>query len=532
MFVPDGSGSVINFNNGKTSVDAYFKKLFNDDGAITKNDNLSEAQISVLPVFALSADDYGFLATIDQGYEVAGISADVSGKFNSYNYVYPFFDLVSVDNVSLSSQKADSFLLTSEELVSSKIKVSYHLTNGGVNYSELAVLYRDILKESGVLPKKAISDSAELNIDFITSAIVTKRFLGIPYETITSLTTYEQADKILNEIPDISADVTLVNALSGGINQSTNKKIKFLSCLGSDKERAKLQSSANRLSVSYYAQRSEKIKNSDRTKALNRSNKNVYLYNIVSRYFQKNNAMELLSPAKLNAYADSINKSLKTNDLGAVNILDLGYELNSDFNAKNQYDRSEARKQVEKYLKKVSEKTEVTVDTGSYFSLKYVSKIKNIPTTHSGYKITDYAVPFYQMVISGIIPYTTRSINQSNDIETAFLKTVELGAQLQCTWIYENAKNITNSREKYYGVLYKDSIDIISEYSKRYAPVYDKIAGNSISKHIRCSETLVKTAYENGISVYVNYGDVPADIDGITVNARDFYVKDGGNSAD
>ena len=156
-------------------------------------------------------------------------------------------------------------------------------------------------------------------------------------------------------------------------------------------------------------------------------------------------------------------KSIKSNNLTEVTILDLGYELNSDFNVKNQYDRIETRREVEKYLKKVSEKVRVTVDTGSYYSLKYASKIKNIPTTHSGYKITDYAVPFYQIVISGSIPYTTHSINQSGDIEKAFLNAVEIGAQLQCTWIFENVKNIINPREKYYGVLYKDSIGKISE---------------------------------------------------------------------
>lgn len=530
MLVPDGSGSIIEFNNGKTSVNSYWKKLFNDDGALTKNDNLSDAQMSVLPVFAISSDNYGILATIDNGYEVAGIAADVSGKYTSYNNVYPFFDVMAADNVSLSNKKGDTFLLTSQKPVSSEIKVSYHLTHGGISYSELALLYRSILKKNGVLPKNTISDSTELNIDFITSAIVNKRFLGIPYEAITSLTTYNQANKVLSEMSDISADVTLINALTGGINQSSNKKLKFLSCLGSKRDREKLKSIANNLSASYYAQRAQNVKNSDRAKAINRSNVNIYSYNIVSRYFRKSDLMELLSPAKFVAYAKNINKSIEANGLSSVNILDIGYELNSDFNVKNQYDRAKTRQEVEKYLESVSKKTRVVIDTGSYFSLKYASKIKNIPTTHSGYKITDYAVPFYEMVVSGTVPYTTPSINQSSDMQEAFLKTVELGAQLQCTWIYENAENITNSREKYYGVLYKDSICQIAEYVRDYRDVYAEISKSAISKHIIHSKTLTETEYENGIVVYVNYGDEPALIDGITVEARNFYVKDGGNS--
>ncbi len=532
IFVPDGSGSIINFNNGKTSANGYWKDLFNHDAAITKDENLNDAQLSVLPVFALSSDDYGILATIDSGYESAGIAADISGKFNSYNYVYPFFGMVAVDEVSLTKQELDAFILMSEDLISTEIKVSYHLTKGGATYSDLALLYRDILKKNGTLPKTAKSDNSDLNIDFITSAYVTKRFLGIPYRTITSLTTYNQAAEILNGISDISADVTLVNALSGGINQSSNNKIKFLSCLGSKKERENLSSIANNLSVSYYAQRARNIKNSHRTKAINRSNINSFMYNIVSRYYEKTNVMRFLSSSKLTDYAKKINKSIAANNLSSVNILDLGYELNSDFNVKNQYDRVEARQEVEKYLETVSEKTRLTVDTGSYFSLKYASKIKNIPTTHSGYKINDYAVPFYQIVISGSIPYTVPSINQSHDMQTAFLKAVEIGAQLQCTWIYENADNIIDTREKYYGVLYEGSIEQIAGYARDYRDVYAKISKSAISEHKIYSETLTKTEYENGIAVYVNYGEKSASVDGIVVEPKDFYVKDGGNSVE
>ena len=58
-----------------------------------------------------------------------------------------------------------------------------------------------------------------MNIEFLSSAMVTKKFLGIPYNTLASLTTYEQASKITQELSDYKLDLTFTNALKGGKNQ-------------------------------------------------------------------------------------------------------------------------------------------------------------------------------------------------------------------------------------------------------------------------------------------------------------------------
>ena len=78
--------------------------------------------------------------------------------------------------------------------------------------------------------------------------------------------------------------------------------------------------------------------------------------------------------------------------------------------------------------KKLSEKKRVSVTTGSVYSFNYVDKITEIPVTHTGYKIEDMAVPFYQIVISGLIPYSSASVNCADESADHFLKSVEYGA--------------------------------------------------------------------------------------------------------
>lgn len=527
MLVPDGSGSIININNNKYTVHTYEKRLFELDGAMQPSELISEYRESVLPVYALSASNGGFLATIDSGYEEAGVAASVSGQNDSYNNVYGFFDLVSHGNISYGVSGGSNVLAMSKELLSCDLKISYHLFDEAKTYSQLAVMYREILQTKGLLTKEPAIDNIDINVKLIGSCYVNRRFLGIPYTTIDSMTDYKQAAEILAELEGLSAEVNYTNAFGGGILQKSLINFKTLSVLGSKKDKVALEKECERLTFSYYAERAAKVKNSHSTKKLDRSNARYYNYNIVSRQTTKSNSLKILSPSKLASYAGKAVKSLNSNKIESVNIIDIATQLNSDFNVDNQIDRYESRIMVQEYLSKLSEKKRVSVTTGSVYSFNYADKITEIPVTHTGYKIEDMAVPFYQIVISGLIPYSSASVNCADESADHFLKSVEYGAQLQYTWYYEKPDNSSLSEEDYYGMSYATSIEQAVEYAKKYKPLYEKIAGKAIVDHIYISDTLSKTVYENEITVYVNYSDAEVNTNGTTVKAKDFTVIGG-----
>ncbi len=526
MLVPDGCGSVIDFNNGKTATASYWKKLFNDDGAIPVYERISNTVPSVLPIYALSAKSHGFLATVDSGYEIAGIACNASGEGTPYNNIYSFFDVCSADTVTLSSNSMDSFLMLSD-LFSDDVAVSYHLTAGETDYSEFALMYRSVLQDAGILPTSANSDDTLLNIDFVGTAAVTKRFLGIPYKTVSALTTYNQALEILEKLGEINTEIGFSNSLKGGYIQKNLSSLKPLSVLGTKKERERLAKETGLLSFFCYGQRAEKINKSDAIKGMNRSNAYLYGYNTVSRYREAGDSMMLLSPLKLNKYAAKLINSVKSTGLSGIGFLDTGYELNSDFNTKQAADRGEARKAVQGYLKSVSEKAAVSVDVGSVFSLPYVDKIRSIPVTDSGYAIEDYSIPFYQIVISGLIPYATAPLNTADDRTAQFLNTVECGAQLSVKWIYKSAENTVRSAENYYGLNYADTLEETAAFAASYSELYEKISGVGIKQHTSCSQFVRKTEWQNGICVYVNYGDMDETVDGITIEGKSFCYTEG-----
>ena len=525
MLVPDGCGAVIEFNNGKTREEGYWKEFFGEDRVYTKATADYESEASVLPMFALSNSNAGFLASIEKGYEAAGISADISGKLNDYNFVYPFFNLYSADEVALTSNSFDKFILYNKKIFSSDISIDYHLTDTYKTYSEFADLYRGILEKNNILPDGNTVDSAVLDVNFIGSAAVTKKFLGIPYKSTAAYTTFKQANDIVTGLDGIKTDVNYLCALKGGAKPERADKINLSSVLGGKSSLEKLGKSVNSLSFSIYAQSAAKLSKNDRVISLGNSTARALRYDIVSR--QKAESMfYLVAPCKLPEYAGKIVKSAKKNNISGINLLDIGYMLTSDFNENSDTDRYGSKQAVQKYMEKLAASADLSAERGSIFSLKYLSKISSIPTASSGYGIEDYAVPFYQEAVSGKINYSVSPLNSAASARDQFLKAVETGARLQYTWYAEKPENTVNAYENYYGYDYKSTFRQAVEYFKEYSELAKKLSGHKIAEHLRISDSLMKTVWDNGITVYVNYSDTEQSADGISIKAKGFSIKE------
>lgn len=523
MFVPDGCGAVIEFDNGKYNANAYWKRFFNTDSALITEETEPNNAPSVLPVFAISKQQGGFLATVDSGYEAAGISADVAGGNNTYNYVHAFFDIFSSDLVSLSSNEQDKFILTGDKILGCPIEISYHFTGNSPTYSDLALLYREVLKENGILGEKR-TDEAQINLDLIGTAQITKRFLGVPYKATAALTTYSQAQKLVEGLGG-KVSVNFLDSLKGGRVQADASNLKMQSVLGKSRDLAALKKASISLSVAYYGQYAAKVKKRDAAMTLSKSPAKLYGYDLISRYVNSADALGVIASVKLESFASRAAKSVKKNGYTSVNIMDMGCSLNSNFASGAFSDRYDARVASQEYLKILGKVCDVTVNVGGVHTLALSSKIKDIPIYSSGYHIEDYAVPFYQIAISGYVPYTVPSINLAEQDIDQFLRAVELGGQLQFSWCYTLPDNIVGNGSEYYKYYYETSYEKAKEYYALYAPLYKEINGVSIVSHSSMGERIYKTEYENGVCVYVNYTDTAVVVDGKEIKAKSFIYS-------
>src|SRR5690606_16132689 len=103
LFVPDGSGALIHFNNGKTRYPAYRQSVYGQDQTTYALETAVREQTVRLPVFGIMKREGAMLGIIEGGAAAAVINADVSGRLNSYNYVYPSFTVVNKGELTLSA---------------------------------------------------------------------------------------------------------------------------------------------------------------------------------------------------------------------------------------------------------------------------------------------------------------------------------------------------------------------------------------------------------------------------------------------
>jgi hypothetical protein len=65
---------------------------------------------------------------------------------------------------------------------------------------------------------------------------------------------------------------------------------------------------------------------------------------------------------------------------------------------------------------------------------------------------------------------------------------------------------------------------------QKFVGYFNKIKGASIKEHEIISEYVRKVTFDNGVTVYVNYGYEDVNINGFRIRASDFEYSEGGVS--
>ena len=151
--------------------------------------------------------------------------------------------------------------------------------------------------------------------------------------------------------------------------------------------------------------------------------------------------------------------------------------------------------------------------------------ILNAPESANLYRITDVSVPVYQIVLSGLVPYTGTVLNINEDYSESMLKAAETGAGFYCMWSYEENSEVKGTDfDQYYSLHYLPWIDQITE---NYRELNQSIGHKTIIDHQILDNDLRCTTFEDGTYVYTNYSDEPVEIDGVTIAARSYKILGG-----
>lgn len=547
--VPDGTGAVINFNNEKYFATNYSSRVYGND-VLLDTEPIPVADYSaVMPVIGAVYKDYAMLAIVESGQAMAEINAKVSGKTDNYNNAYFSFRLTEKENVASTISSSVTVNRYVKDALEGNIEIRYKMITDSkeTNYTGLAHQYRQYLMDKGIL--SPLQDrGAKLYLELLGSTLESKTFLGFPYNGVRNLTSFKEAASILDDLKNRGVDGAVIQLdgwLDGGQRHENLSKVKVESTQGSKKSFNALAEKAESLGYGLYPDVAMQYiypsfdmfqKNS----AYNYAKKHGSRYLSNDYAWHTETAMAgftsrfsmiwspfLLSPSYLPTYTEKAVKGLSKFDIKGLTITDMGMELIADYNEKDPVNRDSALSKVAESMEILEEKFELVMKAPYQYAWDGVQKMSDMPTRSTEYTIFDYDIPFLQLVLDGCASYSTEPLNYQTQKDTSelLLKCIETRSNPKFYVMEAEMKDLYYALyADYYSINYGSWADRIAQIYSEYAAFAAKVENSNMDSHETIADKAVKVTYENGVTVYVNYGEEAVSADGKEVAAHSYLV--------
>ena len=161
--------------------------------------------------------------------------------------------------------------------------------------------------------------------------------------------------------------------------------------------------------------------------------------------------------------------------------------------------------------------------------LGHVNRIDNAPLDSSHFIYLDETIPFYQIVLHGLIPYTARAANLRDDSATEMLRMLEYGALPSLELTNAPTSNLQRTMEdRLWSSELSEWLQPSTKEYKAIKDLYAQIANKAITNHEKLGQGVYRTTYENGTQVLVNYGTDAVNLAGISIPALGYTFQTGG----
>ncbi|MBO5228940.1 MAG: hypothetical protein J6B39_08110 [Lachnospiraceae bacterium] len=536
VFIPDGSGSIIENDIAANSMDNIMIPFYGEDDAKAMTEGTSAAIDNVFPVWGLKKNDNSVFAIVENGAAIGGVKAQAHSSYLPYNIAYPYFNYQVVDSFGIEGVSLAFY----DNIPDTEFVVRYHfLHEDEATYSGMARYYRTYLEKSGAFANaKKEADELKLNVEVIGSVKKTINYFGIPIDTDYSITTFDEAEeimKLLREGGVTNSELLYTGITNGGMEHKAYGKLKFQKVLGGLDGFKSLAGSLSGNGTDVYA-------GIDFTKIYDEG------YGItdtedVSKYLTRSSVIAggikedgvitgglfnwLVNPLRYAGITEKFISAYESVGSKTLYVESLGSHLNANYSRTDGVTRYSSQILAEEMLTALKDNGyAMKFDVGNDYVLKYADSLVNVPTDSSNQRIESYSIPFVGMVFKGYIPYTSGSINLSANSETAVLQAIESGAGLHYLLVYEEQMNMQDTNfDQLFAVNYEIHLqDILANY-KNLNEQMGHLANVKIAEHEHLSEDVNLVIYEDGTKIYVNYGkeDFTA-ADGV-VKAGSFLVK-------
>lgn len=540
LFLPDGSGAIIRPKTTDT-VGIYGSiPVYGGDYAKRVEEFRGFAEPCYMPVYGMKNGDSGLCAIIDSSAERAFIEYSVGSSNIGYSSVYPFFRIKSYTMIDSPLKKVSENLMQfNEYLTDEPLSVSYYpLFGEDCGYNAMADIYRGYLVENYGL-KKLKSEAIRLSLE-IEGGIENKKFFcGVPYTGLTPLTDVKQAkeiaeyfsqscDGLMMRLCGFTQNGLDVGRVGGGfrINSKLGGKKDIAALADYCKDKNIVLSldfdpiSFNEGGNGYSIIKSAAKFSDEQTGYIDEYN-NVTGAPSGTRIYLLSRA---LVPQVLSRFSE------KSSDYGfeAVGLGKFGSYIYSDFSSNKTYNCNNIQESVVKGIKSVSLDKSVVLTGANDYAVAVSDYISGVPVNSSGYDFYSCDVPFYTMVFKGYASMSSKAVNLAADSDKLLLSCVEAGISPSYAILYDFTQEAILSK---YAVTRSSEFmhireDIVENFNRTRA-FLEAVSLAQITEHRVIDSELRAVTYDNGVTVYINYGNRDAVSDGVKIPAKDYTVIGG-----
>ena len=527
-FVPDGSGALMRYEDIPYN-SAYIRRIYGRDLGIqtqvTSLSHLKEEPPVSLPIFG-----------INHGYQQAAFLAEVRSGFGSmelhaYPYLYNNLDLNRTffmyrtrdrSLIRLSGGQTQTITIINKDPYPYDYEVSYaFLSNEEASYSGMANRYRSHLG----LDQTILDNNIDLHMEVIglddKPSLIGKSTVKLTtYHDLVSMT-----GEMMEDIPKLH--VTYRSYNQNGFFGRQSNQFKLASALGGSRGFNRLMAHVNEvdhLSLSIYQDPLVTPHQRAFQTSLRRTTLDMFYTSIQS---SRINQAYLMTITGISERIMQNHQAYQKHQISALSIESVGqlsfsYQLGQktiyresmideimlELNALNHYELGLYRPYDYMYA---------YIDR--YYDMMYQSNLYSFMTD---------SIPFISMVLSGHVKLYTPHLNYVNDLDHMALKMIEYN--LRPSFITTKAPGY-QLRHTNYEYLFTTEFDLwkssmIEQYHK-VSPYLNQVIGAHIISHRYVTDDLVEVSYDNGVILYINYGQTTyQDLD-FVVSPRSAAVKGG-----
>lgn len=540
LFVPSGSGALVYPKTTTQGISGLItEQVYGEDLLLSDTSTATSKENVYLPVYGAKNGNSAVCAIIESAEETAEITSNIGSETYGYSAVYASFYIrgTQISSAKYMGNKTTKKVLFCEGKTQDEISIGFYpLSNEKANYNGMATTYRNyLIKNKGLESQK---NETLLNVEMIGGVQTQKFIFGVPYKSLSVLTDFNSVNAMATELESINP--AGLNIKLNGFGQSgldigkIGGGIKYNNKFGSVKSLSKINDNINLyfdFDILRFAQSGVGVntfndvartaiggKSAKRytTIALSETDWSSSIYRLVSR-----NKIEQLG-------AKAINK-VKNWNIDGISFDTLTSSSYSDYSSADFYAKQGFDTQAQNVLSSAKkENLKTAVSGANAYSVINVNHIYNAPIRSSNYQVFDESIPFYQLVFKGYISMSVKPLNFTENYNKTFLKAVETGSGLGYILINEYDNELISAKQNvFYAAVYKDNKEKIASDISRYQNLFNSIKNETIKSHNILDNGFYETVFANGVSVYVNYTESDKQLDGLTVKAGNFAVKDG-----